>query len=147
MTKIWGEKPIAAATSGLNNVKRLSNLISARIEELVKSSQVELVVDTTLLQSISQAYLADLVKREVIRSGSVESTKVQHHTWTSLYPKLFDRLRAMLAKFIGVSSYYYEPRWFHVLFPFKTRLEVYAIEDFFDDSITKEDYQTYVYKE
>lgn len=126
------------------NVRRLMMLMERQVGEALANPTFK-IDNAEAAGKATQAYLDMMVNRNAILAGSVAKSVVVNHTWTSLYPKLFDRVRAMIAKAIGLQSRYYEPRWFHVLFPFQTKMEVFATDEFFDSYIDKDDYKNYVF--
>ena len=84
-------------------------------DQLLFESNSNRTQDSVKQQLLS--YLKGIKMSKGVDDYQVGEMKTVHYTWTKLYPKLKDRLLAIVASKL-FSKVDHEPKWYHTVFPY-----------------------------
>lgn len=72
------------------------------------------------------SYLDELKSKGVVPNYKVGEAETVHHTWTSLYPKLSDRVLAFIFGRLLKRTFDSQQKWYHTIAPYKIENSVSA---------------------
>jgi hypothetical protein len=110
-----------------NTTKIMNNTIDVALDKFDMAKK-----DSDALKEMISKNMANYISKGQITDFNIGEMITTKHTWTSIYPNIFDRILAFLFFKVTRRTIYYEPRWFHMIFPFDIGYRHMPFEDFYN---------------